>query len=76
MATRTTDRQVWRGRSEYTGEQRLNTLAEKEKGAPLDAEERMRLLKHTGTEDITAEPDGRSWLGWKKTPESVIDFTD
>lgn len=70
-------RRTWPGRSEFTGETRANTLSKKPSGSPLDAEERMRLIKLTGTEDITASPDGhRSWNGWEATPNSVIDFDD
>lgn len=76
MATRTTNRETWPGRSEFLGEVRENTLPAKERGAPLDATERMRLIYLTGTEDIEAEPDRRAWLGFKPTPESVIDFKD
>lgn len=76
MATRRTHRADYTGRSEFTGEFRANTLPAKEKGAPLDAQERMRLIKLTGTEDITAEPDRRAWLGFAPEPESVIDFED
>jgi hypothetical protein len=76
MATRTTNRQSWPGRSEYMGEVRANTLPAKEAGAPLDAAERMRLIYLTGTEDIEAEPDRRAWLGYSPEPESVIDFKD
>ena len=76
MATRTTNRQNWPGRSEFTGEVRNNTLAKKDRGAPLDATEKMRLIYVTGTEDVEAEPDRRAWLGLKPEPESVIDFKD
>lgn len=76
MATRTTHRQNFEGRSEYAGETRDNALPAKEAGAPLDASERRQLIYRTGTEDITAEPDRRAWLGFKPTPDSVIDFED
>lgn len=76
MATRSTRRTYPDGSSEFTGEHRANTIAAKEKGAPLDTYERQRLLLLTGTEDVTAEPDRRAWLGYRKTPESVIDFKD
>jgi len=76
MATRRTHRQDFSSDSEYTGEFRANTLPAKEKDAPLDATERLRLIYITGTEDITAEPDRRAWLGFNKTPDSVIDFED
>ena len=76
MATRTTHRQSWPGKSEFLGEVRNNTLPAKERGAPLDAAERMRLIYLTGTEDITAEPDRRAWLGISPEPGSVIDFED
>lgn len=76
MATRRTNRRDYTGRSEFTGEFRRNTLPAKDPGAPLDAEERARLIKLTGTEDITAEPDRRAWLGYSSTPDSVIDFRD
>lgn len=75
MATRTTNRESWPGRSEFTGEFRSNTLPAKEESAPLDASERMRLIKLTGTEDVTAEPNRRAWLGFKNE-ESEIDFED
>lgn len=65
------------GQSEFTGTTRRNTLPKKERGAPLDAQERYRLMRLTGTEDITAEPDGhRSWNGLLPSPKSVIDFED
>lgn len=76
MATRQTNRQNFKGRSEYTGEFRPNTLPYKDTSAPLDAEERARLIKLTGTEDIEAPPDRRAWLGIAPYPESVIDFKD
>lgn len=76
MATRTTRRNNYSGRSEFTGEFRPNTLPAKDRGAPLDASERMRLIYVTGTEDIEAEPDRRAWLGFRSTPDSEIDFRD
>jgi len=76
MATRTTHRKDFTGRSEFAAEVRANTLPAKEPGAPLDAGEKLRLLKLTGTEDITAEPDHRIWLGWNRSPDSEIDFED
>lgn len=77
MATFRPHREVWPGLSEFTGEFRENTLSAKEAGAPLDAEERMRLIKLTGTEDILALPDGhRSWDGLRPYPDSVVDFED
>lgn len=76
MATFKTHRQSWPGRSEFTGETRDNTLPMKERGAPLDASERMRLIYVTGTEDIEAEPDPRAFIGLAKEPNSVIDFED
>lgn len=76
MATRKTNRKEYPGRSEYTGEFRANTLPAKDKDAPLDASERLKLIYITGTEDITAEPDRRAWLGFNPTPDSVIDFED
>ncbi len=75
MATRKTRRQDFRGRSEFVGEVRRNTLPAKEEDAPLDADERKRLIYLTGTEDITAEPNRRAWLGYKNE-EAVIDFED
>jgi len=75
MATRTTHRASYPGRSEFTGEFRENTLPAKEPDAPLDADERKRLIYVTGTEDITAPPNRRAWLGFKNE-ESVIDFED
>ena len=76
MATRRTNRQNYTGRSEFAGETRRNTLAAKPADAVLSPAERARLIKLTGTEDITAEPDRRAWLGFSTTPESVIDFQD
>lgn len=77
MATFRTHRQTWVGRSEFTGEFRTNTLPAKERSAPLDAQERMRLIKLTGTEDITAEPDDhRSWEGYLPKFKSQIDLED
>lgn len=64
------------GLSEYAGETWRNTLAAKPADAVLSPAERARLIKLTGTEDITAEPDRRAWLGLNPTPESVIDFQD
>ena len=60
--------------SEFGGIQRRNTLPKKPAGADLDAHERMRLMKLTGTEDINASPDGhRSWNGWARSPDSIVD---
>ena len=64
----------FKGQSEFTGTVRRNTLPAKDRGAPLDAQERWRLIRLTGTEDITAEPDGRrSWNGLARSPHSVVD---
>ena len=50
--------------SEYTGKVRDNTVAAKAAGAPLSAEEQMRLMKLTGTRDVTAPSDyPYSWRG-------------
>ena len=76
MATRRTHRRDWSGQSEYVGEWRDNTLPAKEKGAPLDATERLRLIYVTGTEDITAPPDRRAVLGLASYPKSQVDFED
>lgn len=76
MATRRTNRQDFRGRSEFAGEVRSNTLPAKEAGAPISAAEEAFLIKNTGTTDITAELDRRAWLGFSPTPDSVIDFRD
>ena len=91
MATRTTNRQNWPGRSEFTGEVRNNTLREARNrevflsrgqellGFPIDVipgREEARLIYVTGTEGVEAEPDRRAWLGLKPEPESVIDFKD
>lgn len=76
MVTRRTKRQDFTGRSEFTGEFRNNTLPAKDKDAPLDASERMRLIYLTGTEDVTAEPDRRAWLGLAPYPDSVTDLED
>lgn len=65
------------GRSEFTGEVRNNTLPKMDATAPLDADQRLRLMYLTGTENVMADQDGhRSWNGWKKTPDSVIDLRD
>lgn len=76
MATRSTNRKSYFGRSEFTGEHRRNTIAAKDKGAPLDTYERQRLILLTGTEDVLAEPDRRAWLGLAKYPDSDVDFED
>lgn len=76
MATRTTHRQDFRGRSEYSGETRENTILAKAPEAELTAWEKLRLTYLTGTQDVTAEPDPRVWLGYESTPNSVIDFED
>ena len=77
MATYRRHRQAWPGLSEYTGEFRENTLPAKQPGAPLDAQEKMRLMKLTGTVDILAEPDDRrSWEGYKPKFDSQIDLED
>lgn len=76
MATRRTNRQNFTGRSEYAGEVRRNTLPAKDADAPISSAEEARLIKLTGTTDITAEPDRRAWLGFSSTPDSVIDFRD
>lgn len=76
MATRTTKRQAFTGKSEFTGETRENTVPAKEAGAPLKNVERLRLIYGTGTEDLEAAPDRRAWLGFNPTPDSVIDFRD
>lgn len=76
MATRTTHRRDFSGDSEYSGETRENTLLAKDSNAELLGWERLRLNYVTGTEDITAPPDRRAWLGFKSTPDSVIDFED
>lgn len=52
------------GEAEYTGSVRNNTVAAKSAGAPLSAEEQMRLMKLTGTTDVTAPSDyPYSWRG-------------
>jgi len=76
MATRSTNRQDFRGRSEFAGEVRPNTLPAKDADAPISSAEEAFLIKNTGTTDITAPLDRRAWLGWAKTPDSVIDFRD
>lgn len=76
MATRTTNRNNYTGRSEFAGEVRSNTLPAKDADAPLSPAEEARLIKLTGTTDITAEQDRRAWLGFSSTPDSVIDFRD
>lgn len=77
MATFRPHRKSWPGLSEYTGEFRENTLPAKTPPAPLDAQEKMRLMKLTGTVNILAEPDGhRSWEGYKPYPDSQIDLED
>lgn len=61
--------------TEYGGaDHRNNTLPAKPKGSVLTAEERYRLMRLTGTEDITASDDGhRSWNGWARSPDSIVD---
>ena len=61
-------------KSEFGGHVRSNTLPAKDEGAPLDAQERYRLLRLTGTEDITAtQDDHRSWKGLNRRPNSIVD---
>lgn len=76
MATRTTRIRDYSAQSEYSGETRNNTVLKKSSEHELTAVERLRLLYVTGTEDVTAEPDRRAWLGFNSTPNSVIDFVD
>ena len=63
--------------TEYTGNTHPNTLPAKHRDDRVTAQEAVRLLKLTGqTQDPTAPPDRRVWLGLKPAPDSVIDFDD
>lgn len=64
-------------RSEFGGHFRRNTLPAKDADMILTAEERARLLKLTGTEDVKADIDlDRSWHGLEKSPNSIVDWDD
>lgn len=60
--------------SQFSGETRDNTIQKKARGDRLEAWERIRLIRTTGTEDVTAPADGgRSQQGLARSPDSIID---
>lgn len=76
MATRRTHITRRAHESEFSGETRDNGVLAKDRGMPLKAWERMRLIYRTGTEDVEAPYDRRAFIGWEKYPNSEIDFED